>query len=145
MLDQLHPPEGARKNRTRIGRGEGSKGATSGKGHKGQKARAGGGHLRPGFEGGQMPLNRRLPKRGFSNYRFKTEYDVVNVAELSRFDAGATVDPAALVAAGLARDGRRVKVLGDGDAPANLTVRAHKFSKSAAAKIAAAGGATETL
>ena len=144
MLDQLSPPPGARRNRNRKGRGEGSKGKTCGKGQKGQKSRSGGG-VRPGFEGGQMPINRRLPKRGFSNYRFKVEYDVLNVADLSRFEAGSTVDPEALAAAGLVRKGRPVKVLGDGELSAKLTVKAHKFSKSAVAKIEAAGGAAETV
>lgn len=144
MLDQLSPPEGARKKRTRKGRGEGSKGKTCGRGHKGQNARSGGG-VRPGFEGGQMPINRRLPKRGFSNYAFKVEYDVLNVRDLARFDADSTVDLDALVAAGLARKGRNVKVLGDGELSVKLTVTAHKFTKGAVSKIEAAGGTAETL
>ncbi len=144
MLDKLSPPEGARKNRMRKGRGEGSKGKTCGKGEKGQNARSGGG-VRPGFEGGQMPINRRLPKRGFSNYRFKVEYDVLNVRDLAGFDADSTVDVAALVAAGLARKGRNVKVLGDGELTVKLNVVAHKFTKGAAAKIEAAGGTVSTV
>lgn len=145
MLDRLKPAKGATRNRKRIGRGEGSGwGKTCGKGQKGQNSRSGGG-VRPGFEGGQMPINRRLPKRGFSNYRFKVEYDVLNVADLSRFEAGSTVDPDALASAGLVRKGRPVKVLGDGELSAKLTVKAHKFSKSAVAKIEAAGGAAETV
>ena len=144
MLDQLSPPEGARKKRMRKGRGEGSKGKTCGRGHKGQNARSGGG-VRPGFEGGQMPINRRLPKRGFSNYAFKVEYDVLNVRDLARFDADSTVDLDALVAAGLARKGRNVKVLGDGELSVKLTVTAHKFTKGAVSKIEAAGGTAETL
>ena len=144
MLDKLSPPEGARKKRTRLGRGEGSKGKTCGKGHKGQNARSGGG-TRRGFEGGQMPINRRLPKRGFSNYRFKVEYDVLNVRDLARFDGDSTVDVDALVGAGLVRKGRNVKVLGDGELNVKLKVKAHKFTKGAVSKIEAAGGTAETL
>jgi len=139
MLDRLSPPEGARRKRMRKGRGEASKGKTCGRGHGGQNSRTGGG-VRPGFEGGQMPLNRRLPKRGFSNYRFKIEYDVLNVRDLARFDAGGTVDLEALVAAGLVRKGRNVKVLGDGELAVKLDVHAHKFTQGAIAKIEAAGG-----
>jgi len=144
MLERLSPPEGARKNRQRVGRGEGSKGKTCGRGHKGQNSRSGGG-TRRGFEGGQMPMNRRVPKSGFSNYLFRKHYDVINVAALARFEDGATVDPAALAEAGLVRKGRLVKVLGNGDVGAKLTVRAHKFSGSASQKIEAAGGKAETL
>lgn len=144
MLDQLKPPAGARKNRMRKGRGEGSKGKTCGKGEKGQNKRSGGG-VRPGFEGGQMPINRRLPKRGFSNYRFKVEYDVLNVRDLGRFDADSTVGLEELIGAGLARKGHSVKVLGDGELNVKLTVVAHKFTKGAVAKIEAAGGTVETV
>ena len=145
MLDRLTPPPGARKKRKRVGRGEGSgKGKTCGKGHKGQTSRSGHKH-RAYFEGGQMPMNRRVPKRGFSNYRFRKHFEVVNVSVLERFDDGATVDPAALAAAGLVRPGRLVKVLGDGDLGRKLAVRAHKFSASAVTKIETAGGSVETL
>jgi large subunit ribosomal protein L15 len=144
MLERLSPPDGARKKRMRIGRGEGSKGKTCGKGEKGQNKRSGGG-VRPGFEGGQMPINRRLPKRGFSNYRFKTVYDVLNVRDLARFDADSKVDLDALIGAGLVRKGRNVKILGDGDLAVKLTVEAHKFTKSAVAKIEAAGGTVQTV
>ena len=144
MLERLSPPAGARRKRQRVGRGEGSKGKTCGRGHKGQNSRAGGG-VRRGFEGGQMPINRRLPKRGFSNYLFRRDYDIVNVSSLSRFEDGTTVDPAVLVAAGLVRKGHPVKILATGEIDRKLTVRAHKFSGAAATKITAAGGTTETL
>ncbi len=145
MLDRLTPPPGARKKRKRVGRGEGSgKGKTCGKGHKGQTSRSGHKH-RAYFEGGQMPMNRRVPKRGFSNYRFRKHFEVVNVSTLERFEEGTTVDPDALAAAGLVRPGRLVKVLGDGDLARKLSVRAHKFSATAAKKIEAVGGSVETL
>jgi large subunit ribosomal protein L15 len=148
-LGDLRPPRGARKQRKRVGRGPASgHGKTSTKGHKGHKARSGGGKG-PGFEGGQMPLYRRLPKRGFKN-PFHREFAVVNLSDLARcFPGGGDVGPEALVGAGLlvARASRLVKVLGDGDLVAGtvLTVRAHAFSKAAATKIAAAGGRTEVL
>ena len=145
MLDRLAPPAGARRKRKRLGRGEGSgHGKTCGRGQKGQNCRSGGG-VRPGFEGGQMPINRRLPKRGFSNYRFKKEFDVVNVASLGRFEDGATVTPETLAEAGLVRKGRLVKLLGQGELARKLTVQAHGFSGSAATKIEAAGGTVERL
>ena len=148
-LGDLRPPRGARKPRKRIGRGPGSgHGKPSTKGHTGHKARSGGGKG-PGFEGGQMPLYRRIPKRGFTNV-FHREFTVVNVSDLARcFPKGGDVGPEALVGAGLmaARASRLVKVLGDGELATGiaLTVRAHAFSKAAAAKIEAAGGRTEVL
>ncbi len=146
-LHDLKPAPGAKKNRKRIGQGIGSgTGKTAGKGHKGQKSRAGGG-VRPGFEGGQMPLARRIPKRGFSNYRFATNYQIVNLKDLeNRFEAGAEVNFETLVAAGLVRKtGDPVKVLGAGDLGKALTVKVSKFSTSAAAKIEAAGGKAEVI
>ena len=144
-LSDLKPPKGARKNRKRIGRGPGSgTGKTSGSGHKGQRARPSG-NVRPGFEGGQMPLSRRLPKFGFWN-PFRTEYTVVNVAALAkRFTKGATVDPASLLEAGMVRSKHPVKILAAGELDVALTVKAHKFSKAAQAKIEAAGGSVEVL
>ncbi len=144
-LHELKPPAGARKRRKIVGRGPGSgHGKTAGKGEKGQKARAGGGSA-PWFEGGQLPLHRRVPKRGFTNI-FRKEYAIVNVEALNRFDAGAAVTPAIMLAAGLIRAATSgVKVLGDGDVTRALTVSAHKFSKTAAAKIQAAGGSVEVL
>ena len=145
-LHELSPANGSTKARKRIGRGAGSgQGKTAGKGHKGQKARAGRG-MRPGFEGGQMPLQRRIPKRGFVNI-FRTEMAIVNVAALEKnFEAGATVTVEALVEKGLVKkvlDG--VKVLGNGDITKALTVQANAFSESAKAKIEAAGGKTEVI
>ena len=130
---------------TRVGRGLGSGlGKTSGKGHKGQKARSGGG-VRPGFEGGQMPLYRRIPKRGFFN-RFGKEYAEINVEVLNVFEEGTVVDPVALIEAGIiknVRDG--IRVLGNGEVTKSLTVIANGFSKSAAEKITAAGGKVEVI
>ena len=147
-LEDLRPAPGSTKNRKRLGRGRASgQGKTSGKGHKGQKARAGGG-VRVGFEGGQMPLYRRLPKRGFLPYGGKTEFAIVNVGDLSeRFAAGSVVDPDALTGSRLIRkSGRKaVKVLGDGAVAHALTVRAHKVSESAKQKVEAAGGRVEIL
>lgn len=144
-LHELAPAPGSKKVRTRVGRGLGSGlGKTSGKGHKGQKARAGGG-VRPGFEGGQKPLYLRLPKRGFTNI-FAKEYSEINVAELNRFDNGAVVDLEALVEAGVVkkvRDGLRI--LGNGELTKALTVKANGFTKSAAEKIQAAGGTVEVI
>jgi large subunit ribosomal protein L15 len=144
-LHELKPARGARKTRKRVGRGPGSgNGKTAGRGHKGQKSRSGY-RSRPGFEGGQMPLHRRIPKRGFTNI-FRTTYLTVNVERLNGFDRGATVDPAALQRAGLLQKGRQgVKILGNGKLEVALTVRAHKFTKSAAEKIRAAGGQAEVL
>ena len=147
-IEDLRPAPGSTKKRKRIGRGPGSgHGKTSGKGHKGQKARSGGG-ARPGFEGGQMPLFRRLPKRGFLPYGGKTEFAIVNIRDLSaRFAAGSVVDPETLVTSGLIRKSGRsaVKVLGDGDVAHGLTVRVHKVSGAAKQKLEAAGGRVETL
>ena len=143
-LHELSPAPGSNKPVKRIGRGPASgQGKTAGKGHKGQKARAGRG-MRPGFEGGQMPLQRRLPKRGFNNI-FAKEIAIVNVAALNEtFEAGAVVDAAALIESGLVKkelDG--IKVLGHGELTKSLTVKAHAFSKEAKAKIEAAGGTAE--
>ena len=144
-LSNLQPAPGSHRNRKRIGRGHGSgTGKTSGKGHKGQKARAGG-SVKPGFEGGQMPLQRRLPKRGF-NPLTRKEYALVNLRDLELFEAGSVVDIEAMGKAGLVgqiKDG--VKILGDGELTKSLTVKAHKFSQSAQEKIAAAGGNVEVL
>ena len=144
-LSNLKPAAGSTKNRKRIGRGPGSgTGKTAAKGHKGQNARSGGG-VKPGFEGGQMPLHRRLPKRGFTSLN-KKFYTLVNLRDLDVFEAGSVVDLEALGKAGLisnVKDG--VKVLADGDIGKALTIQAHKFSKVAAEKIAAAGGKAEVL
>ncbi len=144
-LHNLQPAEGSRQARKRVGRGHGSGlGKTSGRGSKGQWARAGGG-VRPGFEGGQMPLYRRLPKRGFNN-KWKTFFALVNVRDLDIFPAGSVVELSTLQAAGLVKnplDG--VKILGTGEVTKALTVRANAFSKSAAEKISAAGGQTEVI
>jgi large subunit ribosomal protein L15 len=147
-LEDLRPAPGSTRKRKRIGRGPGSgQGKTAGKGHKGLNARSGGG-VRPGFEGGQMPLYRRLPKRGFLPYGGKTEFAIVNVGDLAaRFASGSVVDPEALVSRGLIRRSGRgaVKVLGDGDVAHALTVRVHKVSGSARQKLEAAGGRVEAL
>jgi large subunit ribosomal protein L15 len=144
-LNELKPPEGARKKRKRIGRGEGSgHGGTSTKGHKGYKARSGG-KVSRGYEGGQMPLQRRLPKRGFKN-PFRKEYNVINVRDLARFPAGSVVDMDALKSSGLVKRVRwGVKVLGEGSVSHPLTVRAHQFSLAAKSKIEAAGGNAEVI
>jgi len=142
-LSSLRPAPGAKKPRKRVGRGPGSGlGKTAGRGHKGRKSRSGG-NSPPGYEGGQMPLQRRLPKRGFRN-PFRKEYEVVNLASLGRFAAGAVVDPEALAQAGLAR-GKRVKILGKGTLDHALTVKAHAFSESAKAAIEGKGGSVEVL
>jgi large subunit ribosomal protein L15 len=146
-LEDLRPAPGSVKKRKRVGRGPGSgHGKTSTKGQKGQKSRSGGGKG-GGFEGGQMPLYRRLPKRGFLPHGGKTEYAVVNVKTLGRFAANTTVDPEALAEARLIRrSGReRVKVLGTGDVPHALTLRVHAVSESAKAKIEAKGGRVELM
>src|SRR5580698_2237741 len=144
-LSNLKPPRGSRHRKVRVGRGMGSKmGKTSGAGNKGQQSRRGYSR-RAGFEGGQMPLHRRLPKRGFSS-PFPTEFAVVNIEDLNVFSAGETVTPEALTGKGLVRAQRDgVKVLGDGELKVALTVRAHAFSKSAEEKIARAGGKAEIL
>ncbi len=144
-LHELSGAIGATKEVKRVGRGHGSgNGKTAGKGHKGQNARSGGG-VRPGFEGGQMPLQRRIPKRGFNNI-FATEYAIVNVSDLAVFEAGAVVDAQALIEKGLVKklyDG--VKVLGNGELTNAITVKAAAFSKSAKEKIEQAGGKTEVI
>lgn len=143
-IHDLKPAPGSHKAKTRVGRGEASKGKTAGRGTKGTKARY---QVRPGFEGGQMPLNRRVPKlRGFSNAMFKTEYQVVNVGRLAElFPQGGEVTPDSLQAAGAVRKGELVKVLGDGDIAVALHVSAHKVSASARQKIEAAGGSISLL
>ena len=145
-LHELSPQEGSVKAGFRKGRGAGSgNGKTAGKGHKGQNARSGGG-VRPGFEGGQLPLYRKLPKRGFNNYRFAKCYSVVNVKMLNKFNDGDVVDAAALLATGLIDsvcDG--VKILGEGELTKKLTVKAAVFSASAKEKIEAVGGKTEVV
>ena len=147
-LEDLRPAKGSTKKRKRVGRGRSSgTGKTSSRGHKGLKARSGGG-ARPGFEGGQMPLYRRLPKRGFLPYGGKTEFAIVNVKDLSaRFATGSVVDPDGLVNAGLIKRGGRhnVKVLGDGAVAHALTVRAHRVSESARQKVEGAGGRIEII
>lgn len=144
-LSNLKPAIGSTKNRKRIGRGAGSgTGKTSGKGHKGQNARSGGG-IKAGFEGGQMPLQRRLPKRGFTSLNKKV-YALVNLHDLELFEAGSVVDLAALGKAGLVNKvGDGIKILGDGELTKPLTVKAHKFSKSAQERIEAAGGKAEVI
>ena len=144
-LHELKPAPGSRRNPKRVGRGPGSGlGKTAGRGHNGQKSRSGYSRRR-GFEGGQMPLHRRLPKRGFTNI-FRKEYRIVNVERLAAFEAGSAVDPAAMLEAGLLRKGTTpVKVLGDGALTVALTVRAHKFTRSAIEKIEAAGGTAEVV
>ncbi len=144
-LNELKPAEGSRKKEVRVGRGTGSgRGKTSCRGHKGQNARSGGG-VRPGFEGGQMPIYRRLPKRGFKNIWAK-QYAEVNVETLNRFDEGAEVDAVALVEEGILKnvyDG--IRILGNGELKKKLTVRAQGFTKTAIQKIEAAGGKTEVI
>ncbi|MBO8165288.1 MAG: 50S ribosomal protein L15 [Brevibacillus sp.] len=144
-LHELKPAEGSRHTRKRVGRGIGSgTGKTAGRGHKGQKARSGGG-VRPGFEGGQNPLYRRLPKRGFTNINRK-EYAIVSLDALNRFEEGTVVTPELLKETGVIsalRDG--VKVLANGELNVKLTVKAHKFSASAAEKIAQVGGTAEVI
>ena len=141
-LHELTPSEGSRFSRRRIGRGDSSgQGKTSGRGQKGQKAR---GKVRVGFEGGQMPLYRRIPKRGFTNINRK-EYAVVNLDGLNRFDDGVEVTPESLKEAGLVKKSSAVKVLGNGKLNKKLTVKASKFSATAVAAIEAAGGKTEVI
>ena len=141
-LHELKPAEGSRQLRNRVGRGTSSgNGKTAGRGQKGQKAR---GKVRVGFEGGQMPLYRRIPKRGFTNINRK-EYAVVNLDGLNRFDDGAEVTPESLKEAGLVKKSSAVKVLGNGKLNKKLTVKASKFSATAVAAIEAAGGKTEVI
>ena len=145
-LHTMYPAEGATKTRKRVGRGIGSGlGKTSGKGHKGQNARSGGG-VRPGFEGGQLPLYRRLPKRGFSNALFKTRYATINLSDLNKFEDGAVITPELLKEMGLVKkqlDG--IKVLGNGKLEQKLTIQAHKFSASALEKIKESGSKAEVI
>lgn len=145
-LHDLSPAKGSKKAKKRVGRGPGSGlGKTAGRGSKGQKSRSGYSR-RPGFEGGQMPLVRRVPKRGFTNV-FRTEYAVVNVGELAELpaEAGSDLTPETLAALGLVRRGRLLKVLGDGELGRALNVKAHAFSESARRKIESAGGSCEEL
>ena len=144
-LEELKPAAGAKKKAKRVGRGPGSgSGKTAGKGHKGQKARSGG-VKGAGFEGGQMPLQRRIPKRGFTNI-FRKEYSVVNLQDLEAMAGSDPITPEMLMQKGLIKDMKTgVKVLGMGELKSKLTVRAHKFSKSAVEKIQAAGGKVEVI
>ncbi|WP_047153237.1 50S ribosomal protein L15 [Aneurinibacillus tyrosinisolvens] len=144
-LHEIKPAEGSRHTRKRVGRGIGSgTGKTAGRGHKGQNARSGGG-VRPGFEGGQNPLYRRLPKRGFTNPNRKV-FAVVNLDKLNQFEADTVVTPELLLEAGVVRNERDgIKILGNGDLNVKLTVQAHKFSQSAVEKIEAVGGKTEVI
>jgi large subunit ribosomal protein L15 len=144
-LSRLKKPKGSTKERTRVGRGQASgQGKTAGRGNKGQKARTGNMHF-AGFEGGQSPLQRRLPKRGFTNIH-RVEYAVVNLDQLAEFEAGSNVDSAKLIEAGFLRDTKKpVKILGSGELTTALTVHAHKFSASAKSKIEAAGGKAEAI
>ena len=144
-LNELSPAPGSVKKSFRVGRGNGSgAGKTAGKGHKGQNARSGGG-VRPGFEGGQMPLQRRVPKRGFVNI-FATRYEAINVDQLNRFEDGAVVDEAAIVGAGLVKNTRDgIKILGRGELTKKLTVKVAAFSEGAKSKIEAAGGKAEVV
>jgi large subunit ribosomal protein L15 len=144
-LNTIKPAIGSNKNRKRIGRGTGSgHGKTATKGHKGQKARSGG-SIKPGFEGGQMPMHRRLPKRGFAPLA-KKEYALVNLCQLEAFEAGSVVDAEALIRGGFISDLRDgIKVLATGELTRALTIKAHKFSASAREKISAAGGTIEEI
>lgn len=144
-LSELKSPAGSNKNKKRVGRGIGSgHGKTSTRGHKGQKARSGGG-VRPGFEGGQMPLQRRLPKRGFNNI-FRKEYVIINVKDLNQFDNGTEVTPEVLLQAGLIKSLKdEVKILGDGDLEKQLVLKVHKVSQQAQEKVAARGGKVEVI
>jgi len=142
-LSELRPAEGAKTQKRRIGRGKGSGlGKTAGKGHKGLRARSGGG-TKPGYEGGQMPMQRRLPKRGFTNV-FRKEWAIVNVKDLNRFPAGSVVDGDALRVEGLVRRGAAgIKLLGGGEVDRKLTVKVDRASKAAVGKVEAAGGSVE--
>ncbi len=144
-LSELSPAPGSVRKSFRVGRGNGSgAGKTAGKGHKGQNARSGGG-VRPGFEGGERPLQRRVPKRGFVNI-FATQYVAINVDQLNRFEDGSVVDEAAIVGAGLVKNTRDgIKILGRGELTKKLTVKVAAFSKGAKSKIEAAGGKAEVV
>jgi len=144
-IHELKSPEGARRERKRRGRGPGSgHGQTSGRGDKGQKARSGG-HPQPWFEGGQLPLHRRVPKRGFTNI-FRKEYAIINLKDLSHFESGTSLSPDLLWEQGMIKHRHDlVKILGEGEITQPLTIRAHKFSRSALQKIEAAGGRAEVI
>ena len=144
-IHELKAPKGARSKRKRVGRGPGSgHGQTSGRGDKGQKARAGG-HVQPWFEGGQLPLHRRVPKRGFTNI-FRQEYAIINLRDLSRFEAGTSLSPDLLWEQGMIKHRKDlVKILGEGEISQPLYISAHKFSRSAVQKIEAAGGRAEVI
>jgi len=143
-LANLSPKEGSTKNRKRLGRGPGTgHGKTAGRGHKGFKSRSGSG-IKPGFEGGQMPLQRRLPKRGFTNI-FKKEYTLVSLSQLDSLDSQDVISVEALIAAGFARKGERVKVLANGEVTKAIKIKVDKISVSAKAKIEAAGGEVLTV
>ncbi|GJM16514.1 MAG: 50S ribosomal protein L15 [Thermodesulfobacteriota bacterium] len=143
MLNKLSPQPGSKKNRKRVGRGSGSTGKTSGKGHKGQNSRTGGG-VSPWFEGGQTPLKMRTPKRGFTS-RNKLVFDLIQVKDLSKFSEGDTVTPAELIKAGLASGKKPIKILANGDMPFALTIKADAFSKGAIIKIEEKGGKAEAI
>jgi large subunit ribosomal protein L15 len=144
-LNELQPAPGSRRKRKRIGRGQASgQGGTAGKGHKGQNARSGGG-VKPGFEGGQMPMQRRLPKRGFHN-KFALKVMEVNLRDLNRFEAGAVIDAQILAEAGLVKGGfDKIKILGQGELSRALTLKVDRISAGAKAKVEAAGGSVELL
>ncbi|MFP4475909.1 MAG: 50S ribosomal protein L15 [Desulfatibacillaceae bacterium] len=144
-LNELRPAKGAKKPRKRLGRGPASgRGTFAGKGCKGQNARSGGG-VKPGFEGGQMPIQRRLPKRGFTNI-FRKEFATINVRDLARFESGAVVDAESLRAVGLIKSrAKLVKLLGHGDVSVALTVKVHKWTESAREKVEKAGGSIEAV
>jgi len=144
-LNELSPPNGSKRSRKRLGRGPGSgTGKTSGKGHKGQNARSGGG-VRPGFEGGQMPIQRRLPKVGFANI-FKKKIAIVNIRDLSKFESGSVVDEAALIRSGIIRGKRDgIKLLSQGDIAFPLTLKVNGASRIAKEKIEKAGGKVEVI
>jgi large subunit ribosomal protein L15 len=144
ILEELRPPEGARKKKKRVGRGIGSgHGKTACRGSKGQNARSGRG-TKAGFEGGQMPLQRRLPKRGFRN-PFRKQYSIINVGDLNRFPRDAVVEPDLLIQSGLQKKGGRVKLLSDGELEHPLTIRVHQVSKAALKKVEAASGRVEVI
>ena len=145
-LHTIYATEGATKTRKRVGRGTGSgTGKTAGKGHKGQNARSGGG-VRPGFEGGQLPLFRRIPKRGFSNAKFKTEYAVINLSDLNKFENDAVITPELLKEMGLVKNQLSgIKVLGNGTLEKKVIVKAHKFSSVAKEEIEKLGGKAEVI
>lgn len=144
MLNRLRIPKGSKRKPKRVGRGRSSgHGKTSTRGHKGQKARSGGG-VRPGFEGGQMPLSRRLPKKGFTNI-FKKEYTILNIRDLERFKEGSKITPEFLAKEGLVRKRDRIKILAEGKLTKALKVSAHAFSQKAIERIKEAGGETEVI